>query len=1023
MTVPYITDSPTAVELRSRTLADLLAEPPDPHHPRARWLRLFEAVAKELGYAHLRGVSHGDLKPTNVLVGAFDEVRVINWPPDRPPAAGDDPAGPGHLDRGADVFALGAILCEILTGRPPGPGVTAGGSAPDQLAEALDRLDRSGADPGLTALARDCLAPDPVDRPADAGAVAEALADYQSAWEERARHAEARLAAARARSRWGAVGLGAGLLLVLGLAGGWWLSLDRAGRRAEADREEVEQRAQAERGEAERAAAAEAALPAVAAARDAGRWAEARAALARAERGLGTGGPEDLRRRLRESWTDLEIAEDLESARLRGAEPRGPSDPAGVHEGFAAAFARHGLTDDLPPEELAARVRGSGAREALVAALDDWWPLHPDPAARARLRAAADRADPDGWRAELRKALAAGDRAALERLAADRAAEDQPAAALARLARALGAGRGDAAAEALLRRARRKYPADFWVHNLLGRCLAARPAAPEAEGCYRSALALRPESAGAHYDLGRLLAGQPKRAAEAESELRESARLRPDLAEVRNALGELLAGQPGRAGEAHDELREALRLRPEFPEAQYNVGRLLADQPGWAREAEAAYREALRLRPEFPEAHYRLGLLLQTQPGRSNEAEEEFRAAVRQRPGFAEAHNSLGVLLARRPGREEEAEAEFRQAIEHRPDLVEAHNNLGLLLSHKPGQEAEAEGEFRRAITLKPDDAVAHGNLGMLLSRQPGKAAEAEAECRHAITLWPDYAEAHCNLGLLLSRQPGKAAAAEAECRHAITLKPDLAEAHYNLGLLLSRQPGKAAAAEAEYGQAIRVWPDYPEAHCNLGQLLRERGRFAEALAELRRGHQLGTRRPGWPYPSERWVREAERLADLEARLPALLRGDERPAPEDLHELAVVCWSKGLFAAAARFAAAQEAAFGTGAGTGPGFGYHAARTALLAAAGRGDGARAPAKAKASLRRQALDWLRADLALWAKQPAGDPKVAAALTWWRSDPDLAAARDDAALAALPEQERREWRQFWAEVDALLSGTGGR
>src|SRR5262245_66472493 len=62
--------------------------------------------------------------------------------------------------------------------------------------------------------------------------------------------------------------------------------------------------------------------------------------------------------------------------------------------------------------------------------------------------------------------------------------------------------------------------------------------------------------------------------------------------------------------------------------------------------------------------------------------------------------------------------------------------------------------------------------------------------------------------------------------------------------------------------KALRVNPDYAEAHCNLGHALREMGRFTEAVAALRQGHQLGSRRPRrprWPYPSAGWVREAER--------------------------------------------------------------------------------------------------------------------------------------------------------------------
>jgi Flp pilus assembly protein TadD len=53
------------------------------------------------------------------------------------------------------------------------------------------------------------------------------------------------------------------------------------------------------------------------------------------------------------------------------------------------------------------------------------------------------------------------------------------------------------------------------------------------------------------------------------------------------------------------------------------------------------------------------------------------------------------------------------------------------------------------------------------------------------------------------------------------------------------RDQGDLRGATEAFQNAVRVKPDFAEAHCNLGSVLQRRGLFAEALVELKRGHQL----------------------------------------------------------------------------------------------------------------------------------------------------------------------------------------
>ena len=199
--------------VRGRTLAAVLRERPNPRQELDRWLHVFERVCEAVAYAHGRGIVHRDLKPANVMLGPHGQVVVMDWgvatvresgsvldeatsgywvfgtPAYMPPEQAR-----GHTDANprSDVFGLGGILCEILTGEPPYVGddaatVTRQAAAGDQL-DLLGRLASCGADDQLSALARSCLAPNPADRPTDAGAVAQLLGDYLTIRERRDRH-------------------------------------------------------------------------------------------------------------------------------------------------------------------------------------------------------------------------------------------------------------------------------------------------------------------------------------------------------------------------------------------------------------------------------------------------------------------------------------------------------------------------------------------------------------------------------------------------------------------------------------------------------------------------------------------------------------------------------------------------------------------------------------------------------------------------------------------------------------------
>tara|TARA_R110002049_G_scaffold4601_6_gene32928 strand:+ start:145367 stop:146806 length:1440 start_codon:yes stop_codon:yes gene_type:complete len=240
--------------VEGETLADLLATNSGQSRDRSRQLQVFQQMCQTVAYAHSRGVIHLDLKPGNVMVGEFGEVHVMDWGlcqslrgrsrvradeddamcrtlrgttgsrslllrQDVDPSLGKidafDPQAwsdgqvlgtpaymPPEQARGdavgplADVFGLGAVLCEILTGRPPFCGDDLRDvyrkSSRGETQSAIQSLNESAREEPLLRLAKQCLDVNPLNRPKDAGAVAAEIGRFLESALKRAEHDLAR---------------------------------------------------------------------------------------------------------------------------------------------------------------------------------------------------------------------------------------------------------------------------------------------------------------------------------------------------------------------------------------------------------------------------------------------------------------------------------------------------------------------------------------------------------------------------------------------------------------------------------------------------------------------------------------------------------------------------------------------------------------------------------------------------------------------------------------------------------------
>jgi eukaryotic-like serine/threonine-protein kinase len=859
----------------------------DEHHltPRQR-LELFLPVCQAVQHAHQKGIIHRDLKPSNVLVALYDGKpvpKVIDFGVAK--AAGQSltdktlVTGFGaivgtleymspeqaeinqlDIDTRSDIYSLGVLLYELLTGSPPFSRKELEKAGMLEMLRVIREQEPSKPSTKLsTAEGLPTLAANRGTEPAKLTKLVRGELDWivmKALEKDRGRRYETANGFAmdvqryladetvlacppsvgyrlRKYARRNKVGLAvAGLvlffLILLGSGVGWALR-DRQAREQEIALETARKLALTEEGirqALDRGTKSRAELHALL--RKPGgvqqllnqpaRWelfiktaqgelAQARGLAVRAEGSLDvewTQAMDQLERQLTSDQADYDLARDLEKIRLDKATwVEGRFDERKAADEYAKAFARFAVLSD-DPAAVAARLASSPIKEQLVAALDDWavvaYYLSREALAEPLLALARQAAPDPVWGDRLRQLKVWRDQVALGKLVAQAPAARLSPQLLHLVGRLLHVD--NTLKESWLRQAQAAHPADFWLNfDLAVTLVKTNPV--EAAAFDRVALAVRPGNSASYNNLGVDLAAQ------------------------------------GKKDEAIAAYRKGIEINPKHASLYYNLGNALSYQKK-LDEAISAYRRAIELNPKDAWAHTALGNALRDQ-NKLDEAIDCFQKAIELDSKYSGAYHGLGNALYRQT-KLPEAIAAYRKAIELDPKSADAHTNLGNALQDQKKLD-EAIACYKKAIELDPKDAIPHNNLGGALLGQK-KLDDAIAAYRKAIELDSKHAYAHRGVGDVLKAQ-GKLDDAIAAYRRSIELDPNFARAYRDLGHALNSK-GKVDDAITAYRKAIELDPINTNAHDNLGHILETQGKLDDAIACYRRSIELNPK-SAWP--------------------------------------------------------------------------------------------------------------------------------------------------------------------------------